>query len=74
MNIRKLERAEQRARIEAARAEAKRFVATGKCPLCGSKLRRNLSLAGWYQCEQLGAEGFRARPTEPPCSFQCFTV
>jgi len=52
---------------------ARAIVQTGKCPDCGSGLRRNLSLAGWWQCEQYGAESFRARPQEPSCNFQTFT-
>lgn len=54
-------------------AIARGVVATGKCPTCGSKLRRNLSLAGWWQCEQSGAPTFRARPNDPPCGWQTFT-
>ena len=45
----------------------------GKCPDCGSGLRRNNALAGWVQCEQYGAENFRARANDPSCNFQCFT-
>lgn len=47
-------------------------VATGKCPECGQALRRNLSLAGWWQCSGFGAEGFRATGSTK-CSFQTFT-
>lgn len=66
-------RAEAKARIEAALAEAQRIVASGKCPNCGSGLRRNLSMAGWWQCEQFGSEWFRKDPSRPSCSFQTFT-
>ena len=62
-----------RARNEARRAEARKIVATGKCPACGAALRRNLALAGWYQCSQFGAEQFRADSSKPSCSFQIFT-
>lgn len=62
-------KAEREARHEAARA----IVSKGKCPQCGSKLRRNLSLAGWWQCEQFGADTHRARPDESPCGWQIFT-
>lgn len=55
-------------------AEASAIVATGACPDCGSKLKRNLALTGWWMCEQRGAEGFRARPNDPPCDFQTFTT
>ena len=36
-------------------------------------LRRNLSMAGWWQCAQLGAVGFRADASRPSCSWQGFT-
>ncbi len=61
------------ARMAALHAEARRIVATGRCPDCGSSLRRNLALAGWWQCAQFGAEGFRADDAKPACSFQTFT-
>lgn len=67
------ERRAMRARLEAVRAETISIVQRGTCPQCGSALRRNLALAGWYQCEQYGAEGFRARSHEPQCSWQGFT-
>ncbi len=67
------EQAASNARIQAAHEETKRVVASGKCPLCGGGLRRNLSLTGWWQCEQLGAEGFRKDPAKPSCSWQGFT-
>lgn len=69
----KADRAASQARMEAARAEARRIVATGCCPECGSKLRRNTSIAGWWQCDQLGSTQFRARPQDPPCNWQAFT-
>lgn len=72
--MKKQERKELRNRLYAARFIEKKIVATGKCPQCGSKLVRNTSIAGWWQCEQFGNEQFRARPSEPPCNFQCFTV
>lgn len=70
---RKTQREAQKARIEKAQAAARAIVATGVCPECGKPLRRNWSLAGWWQCEQLGAIGFRKNAELPPCSFQCFT-
>lgn len=60
-------------RVEERRTKARAVVRTGACPWCGSKLRSNLALAGWWQCEQFGAEGFRARAYEPSCDFQIFT-
>lgn len=60
-------------RTLAAQAETRRIVATGVCPTCGGAIKRNLSLAGWYQCEQLGAVGFRKDASKPSCSWQGFT-
>jgi hypothetical protein len=61
------------ARIAAAKAATREVVATGICPTCGGRVRRNLSLTGWWQCEQLGAEGFRKDATKPSCNWQGFT-
>lgn len=61
------------ARMEAARAEVRRAVATGRCPTCARELRRNTSMAGWYQCTQYGAVGFRADASQPSCNWQGFT-
>lgn len=59
--------------FEQATTKAKAIVQNGKCPDCGCGLRRNSTIAGWWQCEQFGAEGFRKDSAKPPCSFQCFT-
>ena len=69
----KLERQTHAAKMNAIQQKAREIVATGKCPDCGRPLKRNLSMAGWYQCSQLGAVGFRADATQPSCSFQTFT-
>jgi len=69
----KRQRQEQADRIKAAQEAARKIVAGGKCPTCGGGLRRNTSMAGWWQCEQLGAEAFRKDPTKPPCNWQAFT-
>lgn len=61
------------AHIKEIHAANKAIVATGQCPTCGRKLKRNLSIAGWWQCEQLGAENFRKHPELPSCNYQCFT-
>lgn len=53
--------------------EVQSIVSTGRCPLCGSRLRRNLALAGWWQCSQFGAVGFRQDDRKPDCSWQGFT-
>lgn len=60
-------------RIKDGQEEIKKIVATGKCPHCGERLRRNMSMTGWWQCDQLGAENFRVRPNDPPCNWQGFT-
>jgi hypothetical protein len=60
-------------RIAKAQAETRAVVATGKCPCCGESLKRNLSITGWWQCAQLGAEGFRKDSSKPACSWQGFT-
>jgi ssDNA-binding Zn-finger/Zn-ribbon topoisomerase 1 len=67
------ERKAARARIAQAQAETRAVVATGCCPDCGRKLRRNLSLTGWWQCSQYGSEQFRVEPAQPACSWQGFT-
>jgi hypothetical protein len=67
------ERKAQMARISEARAATQRVVASGRCPHCGGGLRHNMALAGWWQCEQLGAEGFRKDSSKPSCDWQGFT-
>lgn len=69
----KAEKAAEKAKRDARIAEAVAIVKTGKCPQCGAGLRRNLSITGWWQCEQLGAEGFRKDASKPSCSWQTFT-
>jgi hypothetical protein len=71
--MKKAERNASKIRIEKAQVETRAVVATGVCPTCGAGLRRNMSLAGWYQCEQLGAEGFRKDASKPSCTWQGFT-
>lgn len=61
------------ARIAAGHMEAQAALASGKCPTCGAGVRRNLSLTGWVQCDQFGAEGFRKDSSKPSCSWQGFT-
>lgn len=70
---RKAERAASVERIRAAQAETQRIVDSRVCPKCGCDLRLNTSITGWWQCEQYGAPGFRARATVPPCNWQGFT-
>lgn len=66
-------RRESDARIAQAHAETQAVVDSGRCPLCGSGLRRNLSLTGWWQCAQFGAVGFRLDASKPSCEWQGFT-
>ena len=70
----KAERQAHKAKMDAIHSENNRIVATGVCPTCGSALKRNLSLTGWWQCEQFGDGQFRKRPLESSCNFQCFTA
>lgn len=74
MAERKAEKAAHVAHMARIHAETTAVVLTGKCPQCGSKLRRNLALTGWWQCEQYGAVGFRARSEDAACSWQGFTA
>jgi ribosomal protein L37AE/L43A len=69
----KRKNAESATRIKKAQEEMRAHVARGTCPSCNAPLRRNLSLAGWWQCAQLGSEQFRLEPSKPSCSFQGFT-
>jgi hypothetical protein len=70
----KMNRKQRQAEIEARIAQAIEIVKTGKCPQCGSALRRNNALTGWWQCEQYGSDGFRKDDSKPSCSFQTFTA
>ena len=70
---RRIAREAHAARMHGLQAAARAIVATGTCPDCGRALRRNLALAGWWQCSQFGAVNFRADATAPACSFQTFT-
>ena len=54
--------------------QAIKIVNADCCPQCGSKIKRNLALNGWYQCEQFGTGGFRKDINKPACSWQIFTV
>lgn len=49
------------------------IVAAGICPCCGQKLRKNNSIAGWWQCGQNANADRRMNPNGPDCGFQCFT-
>lgn len=69
----KLDQEASRQRIEQDQAETRAIVAGGHCPKCNSGLRANLSILGWWQCEQFGSDQFRKRPLNPQCSWQGFT-
>lgn len=64
-----------RERMNAVHAEAAQHVTRGTCPQCGCGLRRNLALAGWWQCGAYGEPSFRQpeHRDAPHCGFQCFT-
>ena len=62
-----------KAHFDALHQVAAAIVATGVCPDCGAPIRRNLSIAGWYQCSQLGADGRRADSSKAACNWQAFT-
>lgn len=66
-------RKEATARMNAAKAATVAAVVANECPRCGRPLRRNSSMAGWWQCSQFGAVGFRADSSQPPCDWQGFT-
>ena len=70
----KVEKAAEKAKREARIAGVNAIIATGKCPRCGSPLRRNLALTGWWQCSQYGAVGFRADSAKDPCDWQDFNA
>ena len=70
---RKAEREAPRARIDAAQVATRAVVESGVCPCCGSPVKRNLSLTGWWQCSQYGSDGFRADSNRPQCGWQGFT-
>lgn len=61
------------ARIERDRQEARDAIAANRCPVCARPVRRNLSLTGWIQCNQYGADTHRADASQPACSWQGFT-
>lgn len=62
-----------KARMAAEVARVREVVLRGTCPCCGSALRQNSAMAGWWQCEQYGSDDHRARPQDPQCGWQGFT-
>lgn len=73
MRMTQQQKADAKAKRNENIAKQVAIVQTGKCPQCGAPLRRNLALAGWWQCSQYGADGFRKDNSKPSCSFQTFT-
>jgi len=73
--LRKAQREAARQRHDTCVAEAKAAVAVGVCPECGARLRRNSSIAGWWQCGRYGVDAWREPEYrgQPSCGFQCFT-
>lgn len=69
------EKAAHQARMNALHEEAQGHVNRGTCPCCGTALRRNLALTGWWQCGAYACEAMREPQFRglPSCSFQCFT-
>lgn len=66
MHLAEIERRRLRNELEMVHVRA------NKCPECGAKLERNLSLHGWWQCSQFGDIGFRADDTLAACNWQTF--
>ena len=74
MRLTKTQKQADKVKRDARLAEAIAIVNTGKCPICGGGLRRNMSMTGWWQCQQLGAVGFRKDADKPSCDWQTFTA
>ena len=70
---RRQQRQESQARIEKAQAETRAVVASGKCPVCGAGVHKNLSLTGLWKCNRSGSGSFRRDPTGSHCDWQGFT-
>ena len=66
---------EHRARMNVLHEQNRRIVSIGVCPDCGARLRRNNSIAGWWECGRRGLDRFREPEYrgQPDCNFQCFT-
>jgi hypothetical protein len=63
------------ARMATLHELARMTVDRGVCPQCGTKLVRNNSLAGWWQCATYACDAFRQPEFKglPSCGFQIFT-
>jgi ribosomal protein L37AE/L43A len=72
---RKAQRVAQTARIAEAQANTRETVRSGKCPLCGQGIHRNLALTGWWQCNAAGESYMRPAKYRdlPKCTWQGFT-
>ena len=62
MNMKKKTAIKRNSELDLIEIKNKQIVATGKCPKCGSELKRNLAISGWWQCGEY-----------KQCGFQCFT-
>jgi hypothetical protein len=74
----RISKATKQAQIAAAKARRMEnylrympILKAGKCQECGTKLYRNLSLSGWWQCGHVGAVGFQ-KEAGPHCNYQFF--
>jgi len=67
----KQQKIEARAKRMNMLRKALAIVTKGVCPACGTKLYRNNSMSGWWQCGHVGAEGFQ-REAGPHCHFSFF--
>jgi len=72
---RKTKRQLHREKMDKIHAENQAIVATGVCPQCGTGLKYNSAITGWWQCGAYGGPSFRKPEHKdlPKCSFQCFT-
>lgn len=61
------------AKMAELQAAARAVVATGKCPDCGAGIHRNITIAGWYQCDRSGSASFRRDHSGAHCLWQTFT-
>ncbi len=71
MRISKEAKAAEKAKRIARLLEYQAILKVGVCPDCGTKLYRNSSMTGWWQCGHVGAVGFQ-REAGPHCNYQFF--
>lgn len=66
------QRAKELGDILHRQATLRAVIAGRTCPSCGSPIRRNSALTGWWQCSQYGSKQFRKNPDKPECNWQAF--